>query len=63
MLLINIMSLIYVTRELNTYTAKLNNSNCHPLEAVFRYLDPQLQVGENYPYLLNLGPKFLNMDA
>ena len=27
----------------------------HPLEAVFRYRDPQLQMPENYSYLLNLG--------
>ena len=28
----------------------------YPLEAVSRYSDPQLQVGENYPYLLYLKP-------
>ena len=27
----------------------------HQLEAVFRYRDPQLQMPENYSYLLNLG--------
>ena len=35
--------------------ADLDNLNFHPLEVVSRYRDPQLQVGENYPYLLNLG--------
>ena len=28
----------------------------HPLEVVSRYRDPQLQVGENKPYLFNLRP-------
>ena len=28
----------------------------HLLEAVSRYRDPQLQVGENYSYVLNLRP-------
>ena len=28
--------------------------NFHSLEVVSRYRDPQLQVGENYLYLLNL---------
>ena len=30
--------------------------NFHPLEVVSRYRDLQLQVGENYAYLLNLRP-------
>ena len=37
-------------------SAKLNNLNFRPLEAVSRYRDPQLQVGENYSYLFNLRP-------
>ena len=32
----------------NPLTAKLFNLNFHPLEAVSRSRDPQLQVGENY---------------
>ena len=32
------------------------SSNFHPLDVVSRYRDPQLQVGENYSHLLNLGP-------
>ena len=31
----------------NPWSAKLNNLNFHPLEVVFSYRDPQLQVGEN----------------
>ena len=30
------------------------STNLHSLEAVSRYRDPQLQVSENYPYVLNL---------
>ena len=33
---------------LNPARAKLNNLNFHSIEAVSRYRDPQLQVGENY---------------
>ena len=32
---------------------KLNNLQYHPLGVVSRYREPQLQVGENYSYLLN----------
>ena len=44
--------------ENNTFTVNSynKNSNFHPLEVVSRYRDPQLQVGENYSHLLNLGP-------
>ena len=34
--------------NLNPLTAKLFNLNCHPLEVVSRWRDPQLQVGANY---------------
>ena len=40
----------------NPLTAKINYLNFHPLEVVSRYRDPQLQVGGNYLYLLNLWP-------
>ena len=30
--------------------------NFHPPKVVSRYRDPQLQVAENYSYLINLGP-------
>ena len=35
----------------NPFHAKLSNLIFHPLEAVSRYRDPQLQVGEKYAYL------------
>ena len=34
--------------------AKLMYLNFKPLEVVSRYRDPQLQVAENYSYLINL---------
>ena len=38
--------------------------NFHPLEVVSRYRDPQLQVGGNYSYLLNLRDlSFANPDV
>ena len=40
----------------NPLLAKLSHLNCHPLEVVPRYRDPQLQVVGDYPYLFNLGP-------
>ena len=42
-------------RLANPWGATLQNLYFHPLEVVSRYRDPQVQVGENYPYLLNLG--------
>ena len=39
----------------HTKIAMLFNFNFHPLEAVSRYRDPQLQVGENYLHLSNWG--------
>ena len=36
---------------LNPLTAKLLNSNFHPIEVVSRRLDPQLQVSANYSAL------------
>ena len=36
------------------YPANLIYLNFNSLEVVYRYRDPQLQVGENYSYLLNL---------
>ena len=38
----------------NPCPAKLNNLNFHPLEVVYRYRDPQLQVAKNYSYLFHL---------
>ena len=35
-------------RRVSPLTAKLFNSNFHPLEVVSRWRDPQLQVSENY---------------
>ena len=40
----------------NSHSAKFNNYNFHPLEAVSRYRDPQVQVGENYSYWFILRP-------
>ena len=31
----------------NHYPAKINNVNFQPLDAVYRYRDPQLHVAEN----------------
>ena len=39
-------------KEYNKY-----NLHFYQLEVVCRYRDPQLQVGENNRFLLNLGPK------
>ena len=39
--------------NVNPYRSKLIYFNFHPLEVVFRYRDPQLQVSENYSYLFN----------
>ena len=38
---------------------KLDNLNFHPLEILSYYCDPQIQVGENYPYLFYLRPNIL----
>ena len=46
--------------SVNPLTAKFNNLNCHPLEAISRYRDPQLLVGDNFSYLINLGPNICN---
>ena len=35
---------------------RLSHSNCHPLEVVSLYRDPQLQVGRNTPLSLNYDP-------
>ena len=40
---------------INPLTAKLFNLNFHPLEAVSRWRDPQLQVSENYSAWQNGG--------
>ena len=48
---------------INYYPAKLINLNFHPLEVVFRYRDPQLQVGENKPYFLIWDQLFINLDV
>ena len=40
----------------NPFLPKVSDWNCHPLEVVSRYRDPQLQVGENYSYSFNLRP-------
>ena len=33
--------------QFNPYSARLFNFNLYPLKVVFRYRDPQLQVGKN----------------
>ena len=45
----------------NQLPAKLPYLNCHPLEMVSRYREPQLQVGKKYSYLFNLSKKMLIM--
>ena len=37
---------------LSLSSATLLNLNFHPLEVVFRYSDPQRQVGQNYLHML-----------
>ena len=37
--------------------------NFHPLEVVTRFLDRQLQVGENSKYLVNLSTIFVIFDV
>ena len=37
---------------INRVPAKFMYLNCHPLEDVSPYSDPQLQVGKNYSYHL-----------
>ena len=39
--------------RVNPLTAKVFNLNFHPLEVVFRWRDPQLQVSENYSDFTN----------
>ena len=41
----------------NPLTAKLNNLIFHTIYVVSRCRDPQLQVAENYKYLLHLRSK------
>ena len=38
----------------NPLHAKLSYLNFHPLEAVSRYRDPQLQVDDNYAYICSI---------
>ena len=45
------------------YTAELNVLNFNSLEVVRRCRDPQLQVGENHPYLLILNQTFANLNV
>ena len=40
--------------QVNPYPAKLIYYNFQPLEVASRYRDPQPQVVENCPYLINL---------
>ena len=49
------------TLTVNTVRAKLSYFNFHALEVVSRYRDPQLQVCENYSYLVNLRATFTNL--
>ena len=44
--------LMIVLVHVNPSNAKSSYFNFHPLEVVSRYRDSQLQVGENYCYLL-----------
>ena len=45
----------------NPLPAKFFNSNFHPLKAVSRYRDPQLQVTKNDSHLFKLRPNFLKI--
>ena len=42
-------------KVIKPFPANLSYINFHPLEVVSRYSDTQLQAGENYSYLFNLG--------
>ena len=42
--------MLAMAKPLPTYPT----SNFHPLEAVSRYRDPQLKVGENYSHLFGI---------
>ena len=42
-------------------SSKLNNLNLHPLEALCRYHDSQLQVIENYSYFFQFETKHLQI--
>ena len=42
--------------DLDPLHAMLSYLYFHPLEVVSHYRDPQLQVGENYPYLFKFRP-------
>ena len=37
----------YTASRINPFPARASYLNFHPLEVVFRYREPQLQVGEN----------------
>ena len=52
----HIICLLICLACVNPSTAMLLNLNFQPLEVVSRYRDAQLQVAENYSYLLNLRP-------
>ena len=43
------------------WSAKLNNLNFHPLEAVSRYRDPQLQAGEITHICSSWDQRFVNL--
>ena len=47
--------------QINPYPAELIYLNFHPLEAVSRYSDRQLQVTEHYSYLFNFDLKYLQI--
>ena len=53
-----VISLLPTQKTLNKQrisTMKALHYNFHPFQVVSRYRDPQLQIGENYSYLLNSG--------
>ena len=49
--------------SVNPLPAKLSNLNFHPLEIMFRYCDPQLQVGENTYICLIRNRTLANLDV
>ena len=51
------VSIILQTIFFQPRSPQLSCLNFNTLDIVSRYREPQLQVGENYSYLFNLGPK------
>ena len=59
------LHLMILVNHVNPFTAKVSDLNCHPLEVVARYRDPQHQVGDNpfnHIWVIRYQP-FANVDV